>query len=85
MVGLMVSFWIGQQHLETQFCEEPFVFACLVLLFELGSCLEAMCLALNWILQILNIHFVECDVRHAVSGWHDVIVVECLQRENIVN
>lgn len=65
--------------LESQFGEEPFVFARLVLLFEFHSCLEAMHLAFGRIFEIFHGYLIELHIRNTVSGWHHVIVVQKLQ------
>lgn len=72
---------IKRVRLETQFGEEPFVFARLVFLFELDSCLEAMYLALGWIFKIFSGYFLEWNIRNTVSGWHNVVVVQKLQKK----
>lgn len=70
--------------LETQLAEEPLVLAGLVLLLELDARLETVRLPLDGVLQVLGGHLVEGDVRHAVAGGHQMVVVQdlCAGRTN---
>jgi hypothetical protein len=63
--------------LESQLGEEPLVLAALVAVLEAHSDLEACLLAFNWVLQVLHaVLAVEGHFWHAVTCWHEVIVVD---------
>lgn len=65
---------------EAQLAEEPLVLAGLVLLLELHAGLEAVGLSLDGVLQVLGGDLVEGDVRHAVAGGHQMVVVQDLAK-----
>lgn len=68
-------------HLESELLEEPFVLAGLVTVFESHTDGEASLLPLDWVLQVLHSVFAfEADFGDAVSGRHQVVVVDELKR-----
>lgn len=71
--------------LETQFAEEPLVLAGLVFLLELHTGLETVGLPLDGVLQILDGDLLERDVRNAVAGRHQVVVVQDLNNTTKYN
>lgn len=67
--------------LETELLEEPLVLSALVSVFEAHADLETCLLAFDWVFQVLNSVFAfETDFWNAVTGWHQVIVVDELKK-----
>ena len=75
---------VQEVYLESQFWEEPSVFAFLVSFFKNGTDLIAGLLLLHGIFQhlLVNVVLVEADVNTVASG-HQVVVVDDLENRQI--
>ena len=76
---------VQEVYLESQFWEEPSVFAFLVSFFKNGTDLIAGLLLLHGVFQdlLVNVVLVEADVNTVASG-HQVVVVDDLEKKEIV-